>query len=396
MSMPEIMLNLMNSAYHTDVTADVENRRERVRNIMRRQGLQALILEKSLDGNELWLNDMAAMAIPTPGLYVIGLEGPIRLVDGYRVVERGPAARTKHWMISSDAVEMVSGVSAEDLRQMIGSTGRLGITYPERMPALVYDYLKSRLPDVELVDMTSLLAMEKAVKTAREMEILRYVAAGHDKLFAAIPAMMNEGAYERDLVQKIRHAAYCLGSGGFGVFYSALTELVSFRPGAAEPPLKYPGRAIGRGDVVQVKVQAQLLNGYYGVLGRVFSLGEPDAGSRRRYRLSVEAGDRVAAALVPGATLKQAVEHGVRHVEQAGCQAAEPWIAYGVGTTYAEPPMPGGETENAPLEEHMVVAVGVPVADGGKDPALCCWDAYAVQRGGAVRLGGFPRDMVIV
>ena len=396
MSLPQVRLNPVNSTYHVDVSSDVASRRERVRDVMRAQGLRALIIEKSLDGNELWLNDIMAMAAPTPGLYIVGLEGPVRFVDGCRVVEEGPAVRTEHWMLPSEAVEMVSGFSADDLRVMIGDTGRLGVTYPDRLPALLHDYLEERLPGVALVDMTDALQMEKAVKSAAEMDILRYVAAGHDKLFQAIPAMLNDGCYERDLVQRIRHAAYGLGSGGFGVIYTAMTDLYAFRPGVRKMQPRYPGRAIGRGDLVQIKVQAHLLNGYYGVLGCVFSLGEPDEESCRRYHLSVEAADAVAAALTPGATLKEAAAQDARVVEARGYQVAEPLMAYGVGATYAEPPLLGDATEDAPLRENMVIAVGVPVAAEAGDPALCCWDAYVVKPGGAERLGWLSRDIVTV
>ena len=143
-------------------------------------------------------------------------------------------------------------------------------------------------------------------------------------------------------------------------------------------------------------MQAHLLNGYYGVLGRVFSLGEPDEESCRRYHLSVEVADAVAAALTPGATLKEAAAQDARVVEARGYQVAEPLMAYGVGATYAEPPLLGDATEDAPLRENMVIAVGVPVAAEAGDPALCCWDAYVVKPGGAERLGWLSRDIVTV
>ena len=110
----------------------------------------------------------------------------------------------------------------------------------------------------------------------------------------------------------------------------------------------------------------------------------------------MEAADAVAAALTPGATLKEAAAQDARVVEARGYQVAEPLMAYGVGATYAEPPLLGDATEDAPLRENMVIAVGVPVAAEAGDPALCCWDAYVVKPGGAERLGWLSRDIVTV
>ncbi len=391
-----ITLHPANKAYHVDVSKDLEERRARVRKLMRERNVKVLIIEKSMDGNDLWLNDTTPMAIPTPGLVIMTENGLPRLMEGYNVLEEGRATQPQSWMLHFTTVDFINGLSAQDIREALGDTKRLGITYSGSMRASVYEYLERKLPDVELVDLTDDLEMEKAAKSAAELEIMQYVAAAHDKIFSALPSMLVDGRYERDVVQQIRHTAYLLGSGGFGVFYSAMVDMRSHQPGETVPEggYCYPGRALHKGDLVQVKVQAHMLNGYYGVLGRCYCLGQPEEATVRKHQVSVMAADAIAAQLIPGNTLRQAADAGLACLAEQGLQTAEPMVAYGTGATYAEPPILGNTTEDFPLRDGMVLAVGVPVCAGEGDEPVACWDAYVVRKGGAVRMSALPRDII--
>ncbi len=392
----QITLNPINHAYHCDVSADVAQRRRRVQALLQERHIGALLLEKGVDGNYLWLNDVTPMAAPMPGLALIPAQGEPMILEGYGVLESGRAQRpADSWMPCPGGVRVIDGLSALDLKDMLGDTKRLGVVYPDQLRCAVMDFLRQRLPEVELVDLTEAYNLLKAEKSDVEIGLAEYTAGKHDQLFQSLPAMLNPGRYERDLVQEIRHSVYRNGGGGFGVFYSAMIDLISFQPGEAAdaPAPRYPGRALRNGDAVWAKVQAAYLNGCYGMLGRCFTLGEPDARVQEQWNAAVYAAQYAAGLTVPGACLKEIAQRTRAEVERLGYELAEPLFAHSVGCSYVESPMPGDPTESAPLRENMTLAIGPAVRRPGEH-ALACWDVYLVGADGARRLSLLAQDLL--
>lgn len=385
-------LKLRTKTFDTQREEDLAGRMARVEKLMKEAQVQALLFNSNANSIQKWALGSSGTTLFAPG------HKPKQINGGEFILE-GPAVPiVDHWAPHSDTVELVYGLSVEDIYAWVGKGGRLGVFYANTMRAPLADFLAKYLPDVELVDMTEAFLLEKARKTDFEVDVLRLAAYRHDKLFRALPAMLNPAVLERDLVQNIRHTAAANCENGTVGFFETMVDLYSGKEGQwnEDEPLLYPGRALSDGDLVQVKMQSCIANGYYGILGRCFSLGDPSDESKAACKVSAEASEAAAKLLTPGSTISQAAAAAKRVIAEAGYQTPEMCNIYTIGATYADAPMLNGLGQDAPLAENMVLAVGFPVAKGEGAFPIACWDAWLVKEGGAVCLSTTEKEILIV
>ena len=369
------------------LAADLVERRERVNRIMKEAGVSALLFDRGANAFEGWLFGYGGRVLYIPG------QNPKAISGGY--IPEGRSEPVTHWMPRPDGIDLLSGLSAEELREAAGTGKKIGTMYPDQMHASLARFLAENVPEIEIVDMTRILNMERSRLSAFETDLMEDAARRHDLLFGAIPAMLVEGVYERDLVQQIRYTASAVSDGDCGEFYHTLLDVFSGREGQwdEDEPLKYPGRMLSYGDLVQIKAQAAIAGGYYGVLGRCFSIGEPSAETLAAWDVSVKAEDAAAALLVPGSSIRDAVNAGRAVIADAGYETPEMCNIYGIGNDYCIFPAAGAPEEDWPLEEGTVLAVGFPAAKASGSFPAACWDAFRVQPGGAKRLSRADRTI---
>lgn len=384
-------LKLGTQAFDTLRTEDLVGRKVRVEKLMKEANVQALLFDANANPIQQWALGSSGFTLYAPG------HKP-KQINGSEFILEGSAVPVVHWAPHPDTVELVYGLAVDDIYAWVGKNGRLGVFYADAMCAPLADFLAKHLPDVELVDVAEAFNLEKAEKTDFEVDVLRLAARRHDTLFRALPAVMNPAVVERDLVQQIRHLAAANCESDCGSFFGTMVDLYSGKEGqwAEDEPLLYPGRALADGDLVQVKLQASIANGYYGVLGRCFSMGEPAEESKAACKVSAEAAEAAAKLLTPGSTIAKAAEAAKALIAQNGYHTPEMCNIYTIGGVYADVPMLDGEGQDAPLKENMVLAVGFPVAKGEGSFPIACWDAWVVKTGGAVCLSGVEKEIQVV
>lgn len=396
MNVENIRMNPMNRAQLYPLPEEPQKHLERTQALLRKSGVRVMLVENALDGNDHWLNDTIPMGMPAAGLTVVPDEGAQLLISGYHLVPQGKAERLPGLPWSQTSAQIVSGLSAQDLTELLHGTNRLGVIYPERMRASVYDYLMEQLPDLELVDMTDTYAMVKAVRSPEELEVIQQVTKQCDVIFGAVPSMVRTGLYERDVVGELRRTAYKTGSGGYAVFYQAMVDLfsVSAETQRETAPIFWPGRMLQQGDIVSVRAHISGMNGFYGCLGRCYVLGKASAELQDQWDTAVKAQQLTAAAMVPGSTLEQAGAAAEALIRSQGYEPDLSSSIYALGYWMSEAPMLGHPTAKLPLKAGMVfvVAPGVKKPDG--DIAVACADTYVVTDTGAVRLNQSPQELV--
>ena len=163
------------------------------------------------------------------------------------------------------------------------------------------------------------------------------------------------------------------------------TDLCTYK--AVAEPLEYPGRVLGMGDRVNIKVNASMAEGWHVSLGRCYVLGQADEETKKCWDLAVKAQKAAADYLKPGVTISAVMSEVNENIlKKSGFpEDKSNWI-YGVGNAWAEYPMAVPGWRDIRLCEGMVLAVGPNVRPEGKD-AYCCLDIYRITDNGAVRLG---------
>lgn len=81
---------------------------------------------------------------------------------------------------------------------------KVGFVALATIPASMYKYLTEELGGVEFVDATELVDYIKAIKSPEEIERIRWSAAVHDKVYAAMPAIFRPDRYEYEITNDIR------------------------------------------------------------------------------------------------------------------------------------------------------------------------------------------------
>ncbi len=162
------------------------------------------------------------------------------------------------------------------------------------LPARLYFSYQKLFDKKNLVDISHLIRLVRAIKSPYEIDMIRRAAKGSDQVAACVPELLREGMTELELAGKVEAEARKLGHQGIvrmrywggEVFYGHLMAgpsgaVPSFPrsptggSGASPAVAQGPGfRPIQRHEPVLVDY-VFALNGYYSDHTRIFSIGEP-------------------------------------------------------------------------------------------------------------------------
>jgi Xaa-Pro aminopeptidase len=147
------------------------------------------------------------------------------------------------------------------------------------LPANLFFSYQKVFEEKNLVDISHLIRLVRAIKSPYEIDMMRRAAERSDQVAACVPALLREGMTELELAGKVEAEARKRGHQGtvrmryWGgeVFYGHLMA----GPSGAVPVAQGPGfRPIQRHEPVLVDY-VFALNGYYSDHTRIFSIGEP-------------------------------------------------------------------------------------------------------------------------
>lgn len=263
------------------------------------------------------------------------------------------------------------------------ATARVGIAEIS-LPVATYKTLIKIFAGAYFVDISSMLGMVRAVKSAYEIDCIRNAGRLHAQVYEAIPAMIREGMSEWELGTAIQQQSMALGSTGITRFNASGMEMflgiVSFGESG-----NYPTASIGPGGQTGLSPAFPLVGGHrrlkrgepifidtgFGYAGyftdktRVFSLGALPAAAVEAHQRCLEIQEAVRCRLVPGAIPVQiyadVMEHFVntrdfaQHFMGFGSNQV-PFLGHGIGLAIDEYPVIAARVD-VPLEENMVIAV---------------------------------------
>jgi Xaa-Pro aminopeptidase len=262
-------------------------------------------------------------------------------------------------------------------------TDRLGLD-ETAIPVSVFRGLSQAFPGAVFEDISSMLAMIRAVKSDYEVGLIREAGKRHEALFDAIPSMIREGMTEWELGSAIHSKMLAFGYTGIGRLCLYGGELfmgvVSFGESG-----NYPTASVGPGGLVGLCPAFPLVGGekrlkkgdpifvdtgfgwegYYTDKTRVFALGRLSPAAEEAHAICLEVQEAVRCRLKPGAVPARIFEQVYREVvvprgfeeNFMGFGSNQvPFLGHGIGLAIDEFPAIAKKVET-PLKANMVIAV---------------------------------------
>ncbi|MBI2238499.1 MAG: aminopeptidase P family protein, partial [Actinobacteria bacterium] len=236
---------------------DHELRRKRVASRLAGLGVDALLVTRL--PNVRYLTGFTG----SNGQVIVGADAAVFLTDG-RYIEQsrreveGVERRVYRDGLPDAVAEACRAIGASRLGfESAGVTHR---TWGE---------LAERLEGIGLVPVGEEVERLRWTKEAGEVAAIERAQAATDEAFKEILGRIAEGMTERELAFELGAAMHRAGAHGV-----AFDTIAAFGENAAEPHHEPTGRALARGDVVQMAFGAPV-DGYHADMTRPIAVGEP-------------------------------------------------------------------------------------------------------------------------
>lgn len=359
---------------------DYTERRDRLRRLLRRQGLEGLLVTDRL--NVTYLTGFTG----EDSFLLIWADGQVLLTDA-RFTEQAE----EECPGLDAAVRPVGGTMVEAVRRAVQSArlGRLGIE-AENVSVGFFDRLSARLQQVELVKTTGLVEQLRQIKQPEEVARIRQAVWQAERAFGAMWAGLQGEKTELQLAHELE-----MHVRSFGARASSFPPIVASGERSALPHARPKPIPIGLSPVVLVDWGAN--EGLYqSDLTRTLLLGRISAKLRRVYQTVYQAQQKAIFAIRPGVPAEEVDKAARQVIAQAG------WgrrfghsLGHGLGLAVHEGPRLGPTRRNQAavlLRPGMVVTVepGVYLPGWG---GVRIEDVVLVTRTGCELLSSLPKTL---
>lgn len=277
---------------------ELERRWAIAENLMKRRGLDALVMQNSNDwlgGYVRWFGGVPANNAYPRAVVFFGA-GDMGIVEqGEEGVARTPSPDDDAWRGVRDVRFYPSYTSAyfsvaEDARlvaDMLSERGAKKIGWVN--PAGAFFGFAKALEQMHgadrFVDLTDDIDQAKAIKSPVEQALIRRTAALQDEVIMAVAGFIKPGLRDFEIAAFAQYEASRRGAEQ-GIYISSSSprgKAAVFRPRYMQ------GRTIGAGDVFALLVETNGPGGYYCEIGRTFSLGTPAPELKAAVQVAVDA-----------------------------------------------------------------------------------------------------------
>ena len=234
--------------------------------------------------------------------------------------------------------------AAQSVRELGLAEATIGLELPF-LPADAFLALQRALPRARIVDATPVLDGLRAVKTPKELALLRTVYDRTAEAIQAAFAAATPGTTTAAIADQVRQEMACRG----------LTFLWAFTcagPGTLRAP---SGARWERGRVLHIDAGGEDRD-YLADICRMGCLGEPSPLARDLHAACLEIQGRVRKLIGPGVPCAELLREGERAVREHRFAAYGRFVAHGIGmVSHEQPIITAGNPR--PLEAGMVLSV---------------------------------------
>jgi len=338
--------------------AEFEDRTERAQRKMRELEIDVMLLTtepqvRYFSGflTQFWQS-------PTrPWFLLVPLEGkPIAVIPSI-----GVAGMQQSWI---DDIRSWSSPQPEDdgislllaaIRELPRRFGRLGATMGMesilRMPTRDFQHLQTELTGMEVIDCAEMMLQLCSVKSAAEIEKVRYVCELASDSFIALPGLISIGQSEREILRDMRVDLLQRGADHTPYIVSA-----SGADGYGDIIMGPSDRILEQGDVMIIDT-GTIYDGYFCDFDRNYAFGAASDQARRAYDTVYQSTDAGFAAARPGATTTDVWQAMWSVLEAGGAMGNDVGrMGHGLGAQLTEWPSLTA-TDRTPLRPGMVITL---------------------------------------
>ncbi|MEK9685090.1 MAG: Xaa-Pro peptidase family protein [Rhodospirillaceae bacterium] len=368
--------------------SELEGRHQRVEALMQDNGLDAIVFfgVGQFSTDIYWLSDW-------PGgrenyiLFQLGSE-PVVLAQLYNHM---PMARLlsvikdTRWAGPNTAATMSCLLKERNLSgKNVGLVGSI--------PYRHYLRFTEENPDIKFSDISGPFRMMRTVKTAEELDRLKFASLLTDKSMEALRDGLKVGMKENEIPYLIE-PVYLKEGGTAGIHF--MTAMPMDDPHFPVPAQFHSDRTLERRDCLITEISG----GYWGVTGqihRTYSFEEPTDAWKKLHDVAVEGYLAIEAVLKDGATSRD-IEDAAEVIHKRGYTIYDD-LVHGVSQT---PPIIQTTTtkrHKSPeitLRENMVVTIQPNVITHDEKMGLQFGETVIVTKNGCKSLNSFPREWVI-
>ncbi|KIC38356.1 M24 family metallopeptidase [Leisingera sp. ANG-M7] len=338
--------------------AEFATRTEKAQALMAAQGLDGLLL--LTEPEVRYFSGFHTLFWQSPTrpwfLFVPPAGKPIAIIPeiGADLMRRTWIKDIRTWSAPAPQDDGIS-LLTELLAPIAGRRGTIGLMKGHetslRMPLGDYERLIAGLPGLKVADATPLVRGLRMVKSAAEIEKLRYICGIGSRTFAQVPQISHAGQPFEDLFRAFRREALAQGADDVpylvgGADQGGYSDVIS-------PPTTRPLQA---GDIVMLDTGATW-DGYFCDFDRNFAIGRADDLSRRAYDVLWRATEAGIAAAQPGATCRdlfRAMQSVIAEMDDQGGDVGR--LGHGLGMQLTEWPSHAAFDETV-IEENMVLTL---------------------------------------
>ncbi len=402
---------ICNSPWYSDAVynkfsdAEFARRHALARELMAREGLDALILTGGPDiwsfgSGVTWASGLIeeramlqyvllprqgelTLIYPHPGCHIEAARKSVSICD-----VRG--ARGGHF----------GQVLGDRLIELGYQEGRIGITAadrtgPEYMGITCYREMTERVPKAKFVFLPQMFHELTHIKSDEEIEAMARAGELVLRSLQALVKAARPGNYEYQLEAAAIHAIL---DGGGRPHFMIIGSTSMHDPRLVFPNPRPSARVLQKGDIILTEMVASY-KGYTAKIGHPVTIGEPTPQVNDFFKKVVVPGFKgVEAALKPGNTLEDVRKAGA-HFRSVGAQS-RPIICHGLDLITALPYISVDEVKGEPFD--MTIAPGMtysieitPVNAEGTF-GIFFSRSYAMTRNGQRNLTPYPLDEIIV
>jgi len=387
--------------------AEFQRRGELARDLMRREGLSALVIfgnsgiNRHNEANVFWLTNYLDLH---HNYLIFPLEGETTLLTG--LVNHVPNARLvsviedTRWGTYDPAREIVVKLKKDGIGK--GRVGLVGInaTFGMGMPYKHDETLRGSLPELEWIDVTQEYARLRVIKSEEEFDWLKIAAEYTDDTVSALEHETRIGMTEHDLIG-IVEASYRHKGGQPHIAF--LRSMPMDAPTACVPAQNVTDRVIQKGDVIILEISASYW-GYSGQIHRPIAIGQdPTPEWQKLFEVAGQAYGRICDAMRPKANEGDIIKAS-RVIGESGYRIYDDLI-HGYGVDIHPPlidqscckywdgvePIPAGRS----FAEDMAIVVQPNPITPDERMGLQVGALTRVTKNGAVSLQKYPMKFVV-
>ncbi|HEY1236021.1 MAG TPA: M24 family metallopeptidase [Candidatus Binatia bacterium] len=376
------------SDYPTFSDAEIQRRHDAVYRLIADEGVEALLFYGTgrYASDIYWLSDWPS----SREAYLLMQTGkePVILMQ---LFNHYPMARVMSWMRD------VRWAGANTTRSVIElfrerNLGSKKIGLAGSISYQVYNQLRESYPEATFVDLSGKMRMMRTVRSAEEIERIRFASELTDGSIQALAENLRSGMRE-DEIPAIIEPVYLKAGGYAGIHF--MSSMPMRAPDFPVPSQFHSQRKLEKGDALITEISGAYA-GYSGQIHRTFSIGEgPTPEWQKMHEAAVEVFELLSKVIKDGATTTEA-EEAAEIVHRRGYSTYDD-LVHGVNQyppIFQTKTRKRHESRDMTFRENMVIVIQPNLMTYDEKMGLQFGETLVVKKNGCESLNAYPRQWI--